>query len=229
MKFKSSVYTAVSGSVGGLTYAWNQGGMYARARAMPTDPSSPHQQAIRQSVATLTSHWADELTVNQRGLWNYYSDQVPLLDTLGEPRKVGGLAMFVRTNVIRLQAGLAILDDAPLTYNLGTYTAPTIGSISAGDGEADIHFNNANPWATTVGGAMLVYASRPQNESINFFKGPYRLAGVILGAATPPTSPKTVTLPFQVAVDTRVFFQFRVLQADGRLSYPFRLYGTAAA
>jgi hypothetical protein len=60
--------------------------------------------------------------------------------------------------------------------------------------------------------------------SVNFFKGPYRYAGRINGAVSPPVSPQNVTWPFVVAVGQKVFAQFRCILADGRVSSTFRTF-----
>ena len=229
MKFKGTIIGEASGSYASNTFSHNRGGQYIRQRAVPVDPASQFQTEVRNFVSTLTSQWLSSLTAAQRAAWDTYAENVLLPDTLGEPRNAGGLGQFVRSNVPRLQAGMSQIDDAPTTFNLGDFTTPVLGDIDASDDDVDINFTNTDGWAISVGGGMLVYASRPQNASINYFKGPYRFAGVILGAATPPTSPATIDLPFPVALGNRVFFQFRVTQVDGRLSSPFRLTGVAIA
>ncbi|HBU29797.1 MAG TPA: hypothetical protein DEB56_09520 [Thiobacillus sp.] len=112
-------------------------------------------------------------------------------------------------------------------FDLGSFTPPTIAAPNAAADTVDVSFNNADPWATAVGGHMLIYLSRPQNPSINFFKGPYRFAGKVSGAVVPPTSPATITLPFPCVVGQRVFVKISFVQVDGRLSLPFRSFGTA--
>lgn len=228
MKFKSSVYTQASGSVGGLTYSHNRGGMYTRARTIPTNPSSAYQAVIRGFVAALTSAWNDTLSAAQRAAWDVYAENVPMLDSLGESRNIGGLGHYVRSNVPRLQAGLDRVDDGPGTYNLGEFTNPTIDAVDATADEIDVGFTAGDDWVGEDGAALLVLCSRPQNPGINYFTGPYRFADSIDGdSGTPPTSPASLTLPFSVVAGQKIFAQFRVSRADGRLSLPFRLGDTA--
>lgn len=221
MKFKSSVYTQASGSVGGLTYSHNRGGMYTRARRTPVNTNTAQQQAVRNAVSQLTTAWQNDLDAAQRSAWEVYAGNVPLIGPTGDARNVGGLGMYVRSNVPRLQSGMDRIDDGPLVYSLPTFTNPTF-TIDSGAGEMDVAFNVGDDWATEDGGAMLVYTSRPQSPSINFFKGPYRFAGAIDGAAIPPTSPATLTLPFPIAVGQQAFVRVTVTRADGRLSSTFR-------
>lgn len=223
MKFKGTIIGEASGSYASNTFSHNRGGQYIRQRAVPVNPNSLFQQDVRNTMSLLTSNWLSVLTAAQRAAWETYAAAVQLPDTLGEPRNAGGIAMYVRSNVPRIQAGLARIDVAPTTFNLGSFTNPTLTDVDATADTVEISFTNTDAWATAAGGFMGVWVSRPQNASINYFKGPYRFAGVILGAGTPPTSPATITSPFPFAVGNRVFVQIRVGQVDGRLSSPFRL------
>lgn len=228
MLFKSQVYTEASGSIGGITYSRNRGGMYTRARAMPTNPNTPYQQAIRAAVALLTSRWLDALTDLERLAWDDYALYTPLLNRLGEPHNVGGLAMFVRSNVPRIQAGIVIQNSAPYVNNLGEMTAPTAGAISAGGGTIAVNYSDGDAWVEEDGAHLLIYVSRGMNASINFFKGPFRYAGMVDGdAVTPPVPPASITLPFAVTAGQRVVARAAVTRADGRRSADATFRGTA--
>ncbi len=226
MKFKSQILTQASGSVGGLTFSHNRGGMYTRARSIPTDPATPQQVAVRGFVASLTSLWNGVLTLAQREAWDVYALGTFIPDSLGEPRNIGGLGHYVRSNVPRLQIGLDRVDDGPIPTGFEEFTNPTFDTFDAAADQFNVNFTDTDPWANEVGGAMLVFASRPKNESINFFKGPYRTttAGII-GAVIPPTSPSTQPAPFVFAPGQKIFLYIRATGADGRLSAPFRSLG----
>lgn len=224
---------AIRGSVGGNVYAANKAGPYIRNRAVPINPGSARQQAVRFAMAELVTRWVETLTPAQRAAWETYADAVHLPNSLGFPRNVGGIGMYVRSNVPRLSAVApvpAVQDDAPTIFDLGTFTAPTIGAVSEATQQVSWAFDDADGWANEDGGAMLIFGSRPQNPSINFFKGPYRVMGTIPGSGTtPPTSPVTVNLPFPVVVGQKVFFRCRVTRADGRLASSFRGLQTVTA
>ncbi len=229
MKWKSALVTDLSGSVGGMTASRNRGGNYFRARVIPINPNTPFQQAVRGFVAALTSGWNDLLTAPQREGWNFYASEVQIPDSLGEPRNVSGIAMYVRSNVPRLQAGLPQVDDAPTIFNLGEGFNPAFTNFVAATNAFDVEFAPADAWANEDDSALIVLASRPQNPTVNFFKGPYRFVGRVDGdAIIPPTSPTTFTSAFPFAVDQRVFIQTRISRADGRLNLPFRGFGLGA-
>lgn len=228
MKFKSQLVTQVSGSVGGLVGSHNAGGMYFRARSIPVNPNTAEQQAVRSILAGLAAAWTTELTSDQRAAWENYAAAVPITDSLGEPRFISGLSHYVRSNVPRLQAAVARVDDGPVIYTLPSLS-PVGATPDASDDDADVTFDNGDSWATAVGGYLLLYASRPQGAGINYFKGPYRYMGKVAGAVVPPTSPATIALPFPVAEGDQVFFLARSSQVDGGLSSPFRFRGVAVA
>lgn len=226
MLFDSAVITRGSGSLGGLTASRNRGGNYLRARAMPTNPNTPSQQAVRSFMSDLASRWASTLTQDQRDKWDLYALNVPLTGPLGSPRNVGGVGMYMRCNIARLNAGdatLARIDVAPPIFDLGEYTPPAIVSATAATDTVAFSFDNTDDWANEDLAAMTFAISRPQNPGINFFKGPYRFADLVLGdGATPPTSPVQIVSPFPFEVGQRIFAFVRVTRADGRLSASFR-------
>jgi len=222
MKYNSSLVSAASGSTGGLTASTNRGGAYFRKRVVPTNPNTTKQQVVRSAMSLLSGKWNNVLTAAQRAAWDTYALNVPLPDTLGAPRNVGGLGMYIRSNVPRINAGLAQVTDAPTVFDIGEYTPPVVGVIDASASTLSLAFTNGDAWASEVGASMLVQVSRGNNPSINFFKGPYRFAGKIDGAASPPTSPQVLTVPFTVATGQRVFVEVKVTRADGRLSATFR-------
>lgn len=223
MLYKSALVTAASGSIGGITASHNKGGNYLRARTIPTDPGTVQQQVVRGAVANLMARWVETLSEAQREDWKTWAINVPSINALGESRTLPANACYARCNVPRIQAGLPIIDFAPTVFDLAVLTGFTIVAVDSGAGTIDIGFDEGDAWVIADGAALLVYCSRQQNESIQYFKGPYRFAGAVLGdSATPPTSPATLTLPFPVAVDNKVFAQGRVTQADSRPSAPFR-------
>lgn len=221
--FTSPVLAEVSGSLGGIVFSHNAGGPYMRARATVTNPNTPEQQAVRGFLAQLTSLWVDTLTDVQRDAWTLYADNVPVPNRLGKLITLQGLNMYVRSNVPLLQSGFARQDDAPTIFSLGDFTAPG-GQAMESTQQLSVIFAETDDWVGEDDAGMLIYMSRQQNVSINFFKGPYRFAGSIDGdGITPPTSPAFIAVPFTVTNGNRVFFRAQVVRADGRLSADIKL------
>lgn len=218
MKFKSQVFAQASGAIAGQVYSHNKGGMYTRARTIPTNPNTSRQIAVRNALKTLTTQWGNTLTSVQRTGWATYATNVPLPNTLGDSRPIPPMSMFVRCNSPRVQSvGVsAIVAAAPTTFSLATFTLPVM-SIPAL--VWSLAFTNSDAWAIAAGGYLMVWVSTPQNKTINFFKGPYSYLGKVVGAATPPTSP-SVAMSFSPPVlsGVRYFLRYRASNPDGRLS-----------
>jgi len=197
MKFKSQVYTQASGSIGGITYSHNKGGMYTRGRSIPTDPGSSRQMNVRDSVSMYSQMWTTGLTQAQRDEWELYALNVPVLDTLGDPILISGINHFIRANVPRNAADLQLAPTTPLGSQLnasGIFTLPmlippTITSLVASTGVLTVEFAEED-WGDLADNALLIYLGRPRSVGRNFFKGPYRLAAMIQGdAMSAPTTP----------------------------------------
>lgn len=218
MKFKSQVFTAVSGSVGGLTFARNKGGLYTRARAIPTNPNTAAQINARDALSTLVDAWTTFVTQAQRDAWDVYALNVPVVDVFGDPKLLTGQQMYIRSNQPRVRNGEARVDDGPTVFNLGTFTTPSIAISAASPSDVVISFTNTDSWANALGGFLFAGASRGQNASIQFFKSPFRTIGSIDGDAAPPSSPATLVSDFVYALGQKVFATFRASQSDGRLS-----------
>lgn len=224
------IAAAISGSVGGTVFSRNRGGAYMRTRVIPTNPNTPAQQTVRALMSQLAVLWTSVLSASQREAWDAYALAVPMADPLGNPRNVGGVGMFQRSNITRMQAGLARVDDGPTVPTLASMTTPVVSGVSVATNDFDVAFENTDGWAGEDGGALLVYGSRSKSVGINYFEGPYRFSQAILGdGVTPPTSPATVVNPFILILGQRLFVRIVAVRADGRVSSPFRTQGAIAA
>lgn len=228
MLFKGQLVTNLSGSMNGVTASHNRGGAYLRDKAIPVNPSTVFQTAVRDLFASLASAWVNILTTTQREAWGIYADTVPVTNAIGDPHFITGLAWYQAMNVPRLQAGLDRVDDGPTNFSRADLTLPTADPPDAGADTVDVNFDDGDAWANEVGGGLLVFISRPVNASVNFFTGPYRFAGLIPGEAAPPTSPESIDLPFPIAPGNKIFLRYRAVEADGRISSSFRGFGIGA-
>ncbi len=221
MLYKSALLTAASGKIRGIVASHNRGGTYFRGLTIPTNPGSSFQTTVRNAMKTLTSRWQETLTSVQRAAWQTYADAVQVRNALGDLITLTGQNMFIRSNISRLQASLAIVDAAPIVFDLGTFTAPTITLAPLGT-TGTITFSAADSWNATSAGAqgMLVYQSRAQARSINYYKGPYRFAAIVNGTAGTGTFTSPFTNP---GTTNQAFFQVVVTRSDGRLSSPMQL------
>lgn len=217
MKYKSALLTTGSGKIRGIVASHNRGGQYFRGLTIPTNPNTAQQQAVRNAMSSLQVLFAS-LTTLQRTGWATYAAATPVTDALGDSITLTAQQMFVKCNTLRLQAGVAAISAPPVTGGLITLTLPVATIVAAGT-TTSVAFTNTDSWANAVGGYLLVYASRPMNGTINYFKGPYRYAGKVAGAGTPPTTPSVITLPFTIwAAGSKMGFRYVAIGADGRPS-----------
>lgn len=222
MLYTSPVYSQASGSIAGITYSHNRGGMYTRARVTPTDPSSSRQQQMRSAMGTLAPYWGNTLTALQRAAWNLYGLNVPWLNPLGQTIFLTGQQHFNRINTVHLQIGESIVATAPTIFDLGTFTQPSLDNALSTP-SVEIGFTNTDNWANDTGGFMCVYTGKAIGPGRAFYRGPWRYTGKVDGDATPPTSPFQAAPPWPWPVGTLIWVQIRFIQTDARMSLPIIL------
>ena len=213
----------MSGSLGGNTYARNRFGNYVRARTTPVNPNTARQIAIRAALAELTARWSATVTAAQRTAWDLYAASVAMKNKLGETIYLTGFNHYIRSNTPRLQASVAVVDAGPTTFELPEQDPTFAITASEAAQEISYTFNDALAWANEVGGFLFKYQGQPQNPQRNYFSGPWRYHGNIIGAVSPPSSPDAEGSPPYVFTELqRQWCYGRIALADGRLSEPFR-------
>ncbi len=218
MKFKSPLFTQVSGSVAGATFGHNRGGLYMRARSIPTNPNTAAQVAARSAMSDIVDAWISILTQLERDAWEVYAQNTPVIDVFGDPKLLTGQQMYIRSNQPKLRNGLARSDTAPTIFDLGTFTTPTMAISAAFPNDVVVTFTATDAWNTETLSFLLAGVSRGQNITKNFFKSPFRSMGQLAGDSAPPPGPTTLTSPFPYVEGQKVFAIFRAARFDGRLS-----------
>jgi hypothetical protein len=229
VKFGGGV-VQMSGSIGGTTYGRNRYGNIARARTTPVNANTARQSAIRAIMSSVSQSWFSILTASQRAAWGVYASNVAATNKLGEVIYLSGYNQFIKSNVAAQNAGLAAISDAPTIFTLPGEDTSFAVEISVASQELSVTVDDTDDWLDEVGGAIIVQMGMPQNDSIEFFGGPYRHADSIDGdATTPPTIPAIIACPFPVAADQKVWTRGRIIRADGRLSDWFRVNSIVGA
>lgn len=119
MLYRSTILGQASGSLAGTTFSRNKGGQYTRARAIPTNPNSTAQQAVRAFFTAATTEWKT-LSAAQRGNWDAYAASTPVTNALGDSTTLTGFQWYVATTVLRSRiAGVfGSITTAPTTPGL---------------------------------------------------------------------------------------------------------------
>lgn len=220
-KIQSASITNASGSIGGMTFAKNRGGLYLRARAAVTNPQTAGQTLIRTMLTNASTTWRT-LTENQRQGWYDWAAVNPRTNFAGDPLILTGHQLFIAFNTPRLQAGLPLIPDSPVDFGqpvvaiLQTNALPSV-VIDGDDVDLTITLKTQDPNP----GDFLLYLSKPQSPSTRFFKGPYQLINstpAVVSGDTVITADQTVLPPVGVGS----VFYYRILETldDGRLSAP---------
>lgn len=220
MLFKSALTTMVSGKIGGLVGSHNRGGQYFRAWVVPTNPSSPGQQAVRTLLSVLASRWAI-LTSAQRDAWTMYGLNVPTTNRIGDVIYLTGQQWYIACNVARIRGGLSIVDDGPVIFLQDSLNPVSINTTPASQ-DVDVFFTDTDEWVGEDDAALIVQVGIQVLTTINFYKGPFVFAAKIDGdSVAPPVPPVTITSPRPPHVaGGRVWARVRSVRADGRMSPP---------
>lgn len=211
---------AASGKLGAMVASHNAAGQYLRARTVPTNPRTPQQGDARNALSALATSWTG-LSALQQANWETFGKNTARKNRLGDTIFLSGIASYLANNGARVAAGLARVDDAPTFFGQTTLSKITAATPTAPN-SISVAFDPTDPWATAVGGFLLVYVSRQQNSTVNFWAGPYRLLGTIAGAATAPTSPASFAYEpvgfGDLTAGNRLFFRYVAVTADGLVS-----------
>jgi hypothetical protein len=220
----------IRGSIGGSTFSRNRYGNYIRNKTIPVDPGTTAQTKIRATLGQIRSAWFNTLTAAQRIAWGVYAENVSVQNRLGQSINLTGWNMFARTNACLLYNDLAIVAPGPTDFSLAGQDSTLAITVSEATQLISVAFDDTLDWLDEDDAYLVIYASRPQNATVNYFKGPYLIAGKIAGdSITPPTTPTTMAVPFAAVEGQKIFAQARIVRADGRLSEPFRVNCTVAA
>src|SRR5687767_3795253 len=118
-----------SGSYQGLTSSRNRFGQYVRTRAIPVNPSSSFQAAVRGRMSTNAVSWK-LLTAVQKEGWVGLGAQIQRTDSLGQYYDLTGFQAYCLVNNNKLAAGDAVVSDAP-AYAIPTALSSITPTITA--------------------------------------------------------------------------------------------------
>ena len=216
VKFGGGI-TQMSGSIAGNTFARNRYGNYVRSRTKPVNPNSTLQNLARARVGSLSQAWRTALDAAERIAWATYAAAVAMKNKLGETTYMTGFNHYIRSNTVRLQVGLAALEPGPTELALPEKDPILAVSASVATQILTMVYDVDQPWMSEAGAFLAVYQGEPQNETRNFFAGPWRYAGHIDQNVAPTY---TITPSYTLVLGQKVWVYARIGRADGRLSEP---------
>lgn len=206
-----------SGRLGATIASHNRFGAYYRAGSIPVNPNTDRQVAVRNAVRTLAIGWQNDLSQAQRDAWEVYAANVGWFTKLGVAVKLTGANHYARCNVARLVSTIPSVDAAPNIMNIGVAEKALAVTASEATQQLTINGDLTMAWVGEADAWCFVYMGLPQNASIKFFGGPFRLVTAIPGAGPPPW-PCVASAPFPFAEGNRIWVRTRIARGDGRLS-----------
>lgn len=122
----------IRGTVGGITFAANRAGNYARAWGRGPAAQTQARQLSNSRFGQLGAWW-QALSSAQRDGWDALAllNPEPTYNSLGELIALSGFDYFTRCNGRRLSKGLPVLTDAPSGSAADRPVSPTIDNFEA--------------------------------------------------------------------------------------------------
>lgn len=203
-----------SGSQAGTTASRNRFGQYFRTRAIPVQPSTPQQLVQRARMSTNSAAWR-ALTDTQRAGWESLGAGITRTDALGQTYTLNGFMAYCSINNNKLDAGDAVVADAPAIVTPPTLLTAVITLTAAAMSIA----YTATPLAA---GVRLFSFISPQKSAGRSFNGDYRLIAVSAAAAASPANVYAAYIARLgvPVVGNRIFFMLQTYQA-GFIGSPF--------
>lgn len=194
---KSTILAQISGSINGTTFSHNRGGAYARNRSLPTNPSTDRQDQVRTALASIATAWRDTLTDAQRAMWRNWGASQTVINRIGDPTTLSGIAAFQRVNLFRMSTlGQAMtLDTPPAGTNPNPPPTFTSNNITFVVG-VEPTMNLLLAGTSASGYAIALYYSGPISPGRAFYRGPY------LDKASSNITTGTVTIPMTALGDS---------------------------
>jgi hypothetical protein len=196
----------IRGSLGATVFSHNAGGDYVKLRQAPTNPNSARQQAVRSILSVLSAAFVG-LTEAERGTWQAYADLRPRQDPLGQSYTLTGHQQYIAINSRLQDAGLTLLDEAPINLVTTELVGPTVTISSAT--AISLAFTGTAP-----GGSVIVaWMSQP-------FAGArdpnFNQATLIGYTAADPVTPVVMTLPIPISSGLSANFWVTFMDDEGQ-------------
>ena len=189
MLYKGTMGSVMSGKIGGMVASHNKGGTYFRHLRIPTNPRTPEQHAVRNTLSGLAAAWKT-LTADQQSAWAVYATNSPKINRVGDSTKIPALAWYIASNTPRIQAGFTRIDDAPTIFGLATLSPLTPDTFTAGPpSTVDVDFDATNDWATALAAVCSFTRAGPRTLRSISSKDPINSRLLWPGLSSPPPAP----------------------------------------
>jgi len=121
----SPFFTSIQGSVGNATFQKSQGGYILRTKPLAPASLSESQYRAKRYLRLVQKAWYDLSDTNRNKYINYVKLR-PALMRKNRSLHLSPYNLFLRYNLIRLHAGLDILESIYFDYSLDPFLEPSI-------------------------------------------------------------------------------------------------------
>lgn len=186
-KFTAGVgFGQASGSVAGSTYSRNRYGTYIRNKAVPTNPMTTRQQAIRAAFGNLSQQWRG-LTSAQRAEYRTQAATITFTDSLGQSYSPSGFGLFMSVNQVRIALGLTVATTPPAQQTQAVITALSATAVGS-TGVVTVTFAPA----IAASSYYELAATAPMSAGKNYFSASwYKVLGYLQSTDTSPYTATT--------------------------------------
>lgn len=215
---RSTILSAIRGSINGTTFSQNRYGAYARNRTNPSNPNTVAQQNARAALANSAQAFKT-LTALELVAWQNYAAATPVTNRLGETVTLSAIAWYNKINGFRRFVGASPTNSAPPTPGQAENIAVTGQTIADGASSDpnSVSVNGYEMGDTTAASIYAMWISPPQSQGVFFYNGPW----YFLGTKTGVTRTAEYTAPFVIDAGVRYFTRIRYMDADSKLSKDF--------
>lgn len=174
---KSTILSAIRGSINGTTFSQNRYGAYARNRTVLANPNTPNQALIRASLATAAQSWK-VLSDAQRLAWQTYAAATPVPNRVGDMVHLSGIAAYNKSNTLLLFLGKGQNTAAPTSPGLAEPVAE-FSALLEDDGTVSL--SDFTGGSTNAAANYGFWISLPVSPGVSFYKGPWTYIGTLNG------------------------------------------------
>ena len=165
-----------SGSINYKTASRNRNGQYLRARAIPVQPRSTAQLAVRGYMVNASQAWR-ALTKAQQAAWTTYGANHPRSDALGQSSAPTGAQAHAGINTNLQLAGLAMVTVPPADPDFSAFVPGALTSTALS--------LTVTGFVRPTSGQIQFWATRPCGNGRNYFGKPTYIM-TTTGASTSP-------------------------------------------
>lgn len=232
MLFRGVLGDMYSGAVSGLVASHCNGSTYFRARAVPTNPNSSRQMAMREAIDEARANW-QAFTSAERDYWDAFAASLRRSNRIGQRGSRTGFNEYVRWASPRIFANAVLGTTVEDVSSVPQVPEAWLSSPPTGQIVADLfrlNFNTTDWWVNEENSILLLWLSAARSSTdppayrilpatINYFRGPWRLAGFSVGSGGGPSpSSINVTLPRAPDIGESVRWKVRLSSTNNGYS-----------